>query len=362
MRKFDIVLLLPDLKIGGIQRVFITLANEWVSLGYKVCLLIISDEHGTLRKDVNANVAIICFHKKRLVKCFFAFRRFLNSKDVKFFISAVDGVNIFVSMARVLCWNRLTKLVLTEHSFFMLEGESNTFINRYFFPLSMRYFYKKADYVIGVSNGIYKYIRELGVPSQKSCYIYNPINIEEIVRKSWESCAITDRFILYCGRFSPIKNLDLLIRAYNLLLRERQDIKLLLIGEGDQLRNILILVDSLNISKYVIFMPPTSNPYKYMRCADAFVISSFSESYSMAAVESMLVGTTVVSTPNEGVMEVVGKELGYICSSFDKEQEFKECINKALEHPKSKELLVKHAMNFSASNIAKQYLDVLLQM
>lgn len=355
-RTFDIVLFMPQLNIGGVQRVFITLANEWCRKGKRVCVLVLSEE-GTLRRDISEGITIVNFKRTRLRQCFFQLVSFFNDTDIKFFVSAKDGINIFSVIAKMFAKKSKAKLVLTQHNFSMLEDNTNTYFYRKAFPVAMRLFYRKADLVIGVSKGILDYVSQLGVSAGKSCCIYNPINVSEVLQKAEEPIEIKDRFIMFCGRFSTIKNIPLLLKSYALLLKERDDVKLVLVGDGEQRQTIINLIQTLRLENRVVIISPTPNPYRFMKKAACVVISSYSEAFPMIAVESMLLGTTVVTTPNRGAVEITEGGLSYVSSSFDNERSFKDAICSALDNPIDSKSLIDRSMKLSVESIAKEYLD-----
>ena len=74
------------------------------------------------------------------------------------------------------------------------------------------------------------------------------------------------------------------------------------------------LVHQLGIENRVIFIKFTSNPYPYIKNATLTIISSDSESFSSVTLESLILGTPVVSTACGGPEEILGEKYkNYIC-------------------------------------------------
>lgn len=87
----------------------------------------------------------------------------------------------------------------------------------------------------------------------------------------------TDKIILYLGHLEPMRNVDKLVQAFNLLIDKRpnKNHKLLIIGSGRSEQNIKGLVNELNLSENVIFVPHIHDEHllnKFINLGDIMVI------------------------------------------------------------------------------------------
>ena len=70
----------------------------------------------------------------------------------------------------------------------------------------------------------------------------------------------------------------------------------------------------------MILLGHQQNPYKYVSKCDLYVCSSYSEGFSTAATEALIVGTPVCTTDVSGMKEMLGtnNEYGYIVDNDEK--------------------------------------------
>ncbi len=108
-------------------------------------------------------------------------------------------------------------------------------------------------------------------------------------------------YILGLGRLVPQKNFCLLINAYAILKQQhRIEHDLVIVGAGSDKANIETSVSAHNLEKFVHFKGQQSNPFPWFQQADLFVLSSKHEGLGMVLVESLACGTKVVATDCSG--------------------------------------------------------------
>ncbi len=119
--------------------------------------------------------------------------------------------------------------------------------------------------------------------------------------------AIPDKHVvLYTGRISGEKRLDVLVRAMPDIL-ESVDAHLVICGAGREKENIEYLVRKLGISDNVTFtgfLPDEEFPDVYS-LADVFAIPSESELQSIVTLEALASGLPVVATNKDALPEIV---------------------------------------------------------
>jgi len=103
--------------------------------------------------------------------------------------------------------------------------------------------------------------------------------------------------VLYVGRFAYYKGLEYLIKAVPLL---PQNVKVVLVGDGEKKPKLLSLVKELHLEERVVFVPPVKDeelPSIY-RGADVFVLPSIarSEAFGLVACEAMACRVPVITT------------------------------------------------------------------
>jgi rhamnosyl/mannosyltransferase len=144
--------------------------------------------------------------------------------------------------------------------------------------------------------------------------------------------------VLYVGRFAYYKGLEYLIKAVPLL---PQNVKVVLVGDGEEKLKLLSLVKELHLEERVIFIPPVKDeelPSIY-RGADVFVLPSIarSEAFGLVACEAMACGVPAITTEigtGTSFYNVNGKT-GLVVNPREPD-ELKQAIQRILKAPDEK--------------------------
>ncbi len=98
------------------------------------------------------------------------------------------------------------------------------------------------------------------------------------------------------GRLSPEKNHARLLDAFARVHERHPDIRLWLIGGGPLEQSLRNQVERLGLGDVVHMTGQVMNPYKFLRKADCFVLSSEYEGQPIVILEARVLGLPVVST------------------------------------------------------------------
>ncbi len=113
--------------------------------------------------------------------------------------------------------------------------------------------------------------------------------------------------VVYLGRIKRYKRIDLLLRAAALLLRQRPDLEVEIVGRGDHRPALEELAARLGLSSCVRFMGQVSEDEKLERLQRAHVVAypSPKEGWGLAAVEAAACGVPVVASDSPGLRDSV---------------------------------------------------------
>lgn len=241
------------------------------------------------------------------------------------------------------------------------------------YTLLMRLGMKRVDRVIAASRGLADELeKNLGVSPTKVSVINNPMPLTEIEALSQEEVqdSLFDDdlpIVLNVARLIPNqKNHSLLIRAFQ-KVQEDIDANLVLVGTGECEGKLRQLVHNRNLEKRVHFLGWQHNPFKYMRRADIFVLSSDHEGFGNVLVEAMACGCPVISTDCPyGPSEILqGGEYGVLVPVGDEEGLAREIV-RLLRNEELRQALARRgkqrANEFNVEVIADQYARVFHQL
>lgn len=299
-----ITFFIASLECGGAERNTINLLKSLNRQNYVVSLLL-AQKKGDFVKDVPKEIPIISLNTASLLSIFFYLITYFHQNKTDIFISNFPRFNAVSLLAKKFSGSK-TKIIIIEHlSFFLLSKTAKTsshrFIARFFFPYFIKIFYRGADAIVCVSLGIADEISDIIGRVAKIKVIYNPVvddTILEMAKKEVSHPWFADTgipVILMVGRLSKTKDQPTLFRALDIIIK-KQPARLMIVGDGTEKEKLIKLVNQMGLSSNVAFLGFQNNPYKYMKQASVFVLSSLQEGFGNVIVEAMACGTPVVST------------------------------------------------------------------
>jgi sugar transferase (PEP-CTERM/EpsH1 system associated) len=162
------------------------------------------------------------------------------------------------------------------------------------------------------------------------------------------------------ARLAKIKDHTTLLQACRIIKDSKFNFKLLIVGDGPLMTELVSLVRELNIQDYVIFTGTRPDVSSLMNIIDIFVLSSLSEGISLTLIEAMLSSLPVVATNVGGNPEVVVDGItGYLVPPQNPSlmaERLKELLdNPARRHEFGSMGLLHATQHFSLKQAAKQY-------
>ena len=109
-------------------------------------------------------------------------------------------------------------------------------------------------------------------------------------------------------RFFAVKGIRYLIDAFAEIRRERPDAWLVLVGRGPEEQKLRAQAEALGLGNRVIFAGFQRSVERYIGLFDVSVVPSLEEGFGLVAVESMALGTPVVASRLDGLLEVIDNE------------------------------------------------------
>jgi glycosyltransferase involved in cell wall biosynthesis len=205
--------------------------------------------------------------------------------------------------------------VLTIHDLITLDYPKLCQIeSSIYFRLLLSRSIKKATRIIAVSKKVKDDIlRHFTVPDEKIDVIYHGIN--QIFKKT-KNISILDkyhlpnRYFLFVGNIEPKKNLERLIRAFDLFRKTTKlKHKLIIVGKkGWKYKPVFKTVAELSLNNEIIFtgyVPEEDLPAIYSM-ADLFVFPSLYEGFGIPPLEAMSCEIPVIVSNKGALPEITG--------------------------------------------------------
>jgi len=359
-----IVILLPDLRGGGAERVMIDLAREFAQLGHSV-EFVLMQATGDFLPEAQRHFAVHDLAISRIRRVAGRLARYLRDRKPDAVIANMWPLTSVAVIGKALS-RQSCRLLLVEHCTLTRQYASWGGLHALFMSASMSATYRFADRIAAVSEGsAIDTARLARLPSDRLTVLYNPIpqrpmpspEARAMADTLWWACPPGQR-ILTVGSLKDQKNHPLLLRAFAAV--SRRDARLVLLGKGENEAGLRALASDLGIADRVIFAGFHRDPSPFYVTADLFVLSSDYEGLPTVLIEALSFGLPVVSTdcpsgPAEilqngrfGRLVPVGDAAGLAQAMAD-----------ALSAPVDREALINRARDFAPEIVARKYLELL---
>lgn len=179
----------------------------------------------------------------------------------------------------------------------------------YDYGLKLRDYYPKFKRVLCVSKfNANKLKQELNKPELDIDYCYNTIDDRKVCELGQEtiSANLPKGFkFVSVGRLSNEKGYSRLPKIVNKLKNEGYSFSIVLVGDGPLKSQILEEINQYGINDYFYFCGTQTNPHKFTSICDVFICPSYSEGYSNACTEAVMLGVPVLTTSVPGGEEII---------------------------------------------------------
>ncbi|WLR56568.1 N-acetyl-alpha-D-glucosaminyl L-malate synthase BshA [Mesobacillus subterraneus] len=230
---------------------------------------------------------------------------------------------------------------------------------------AIRFGIEKSDYVTAVSNSLIQQTHDLIKPNKEIGCVYNFIDTR--INKRTDSSELRNEFgilpeekvVIHVSNFRPVKRVQDVIKTFA-GIAEKMPAKLLLVGDGPEMKIVCNLASELGIRDKVLLLGKQERVEELYSLSDLMLLLSEKESFGLVALEAMACGVPCIGTNVGGIPEViVDGKTGYICELGHIE----EITEKAIELLSNPEIHKQFAENsieraeksFSAEQIVSEY-------
>lgn len=360
----SVCLLINTLDSGGAEKVCVTIGNELAKKRYQVDLWVRDKKETTLSKIVDPQINISYLGSKRVRQSIIPLAKLLRSRNPEIilvfdleFLVIIHFLKKFYNYNFKIIFRSINTLSISYSDRRGIWGKV------VWFPL-IKYFLGRCDVIIAQSSGMKRdMIISFNISESKIITIHNPaVNLQ---LNGYDHEHINNEFeFLFVGRLNAPKGLFYMIDAFNMALQKEPKLRLTLVGEGPEKAKIQTKIHELNLGKSIILEGYQSNPISYYKRAKATLLTSLYEGFPNVLVESIAVGTPVISfNCPSGPLDIIEPNINGILVEHLNVQGIADAIIN-VAHGKiafEKQKVKASAIKFDLSTIIKQYEEVLFQ-
>lgn len=346
-----VVFIVPSLSMGGMERVLVNYANLFYRHGYDVTVLNLTSDDPAIINNFDANIHYekcyvpvphilhapikdilrlnfrilpfrkwIQFHSARYLQKKYIKEKydiqigFCGSPSIKIVsgcqdpevqtIGWIHGVNIYNDVPSMGSFKKAKKVYESIGKLICVSQKAKENVGSVFAV-------KKA-YVVNNPNDritILKKANEGDVPVKKRFTVITVARIDELSK-----------------RFSRMLNV---VKRLN---DENYQFDYWIVGDGIDYATVVEQAENQGLTN-VTFFGQQENPYKYMKAADMYVVTSAYEAFSMVMMEAIVLAKPMISTDISGAKEMLGDgEYGMIVENS--EEGLYQGLKKILDDPK----------------------------
>lgn len=356
-KKKNICFIMPSIGGGGAERVALHLLNNLSLDCFNLSVVIVYKNKGDYLKYLRKEVNKIFLEKDKIRYSIFSLYKVLKREKpdivINFSFSLMMMVGVFlVPFFRNICFiNRQTNI---------LSMQGFNFLKKILLKIAYRNFNKIITQSKDMTEDL---LKNVDILKEKIIEINNPVDIDKIEKLSNENIEIefdkNDKNLLCVGRLVPQKGFELIIQSIPLL--NDKNIKLYILGDGEEKENLLNLIEKLNLIKRVFLLGRKSNPYVYMKNADLFILSSRYEGFPNVLIEAGACGLySICNNCSGGVNEIILEGVNGNKVDFNSKDLVAKIIEKNLILNKDKEKIKESIkIRYSLDKIIKKYEDLL---
>lgn len=348
---------------GGSERVCVNLANEFIRMGHEVYIITLNMEKHAYEHVLSKECHIHSLGVSRIRYSMFPLWRLLRKEKPE---------KIMVFSHELLVWLMYLKKLHLVKAKIILRNQNNlefSYTEKTEVSPMVQKILKANCKIVNQCDGIIAQceamkqhlIDSLSVDGKKITTIYNPVSRElgeQVIRvkKSTEE----QKQVVMIGRLEPQKNVEHMLHAFEQISKHNKNIRLRIVGDGYQRKELEELRDSLGLKELVVFEGIRKDIQNVYAEADVIALSSSYEGMPNTLIEGISLGIPVVSYDcPSGPAEIIQDGVnGYLVPYMDVNA-LAERIDRAVTHLWDETAIKKTADQFNVETVAKQYITMI---
>lgn len=352
----NILQVLPELNLGGVETGTVDLATSLVKLEHKAVVVSCGGELVSELKKRGVKHYLLDIHRKLPLNLFKNIRELVN-------IIRQENIDIVHARSRAPAWAgyfaaRRTNIpfVTTCHGYY----------STHLFSSVMGW----GKLVIVPSQIIGRHqMEDFGVPFSRIRYIPRSVNLDRFKFKGPQDKSRSEFIVGIIGRITPLKGHIYFLRAMSKVMRNIPDVKIWIVGETSRGKEryreeVDVLVKHMNLSSSVEFLGRQRDIPHILHQLNLLVVPTITEeAFGRVIIEAQAAGVPVVATRVGGIVDIIDDGVNGLLVPAKDIQAMSEAIIKILRDIKlAKNLAVCGRKSVEKKFTLKQMVDSTLKV
>jgi len=206
------------------------------------------------------------------------------------------------------------------------------YIRKFYWKTCRNVFFK----ITSPTKATIKHLQFIKIFDEKKIFLLRDpiINIQKINRlkkQKIESYFEKNEFFVAIGRLTKQKNFKYLISCFQKLINSDPNLKLIIIGEGEEMQNLKNLLHTKNLENNIFLLGHMQNVFNYLSRAKLFILSSLWEDPGWVLLEAAASNTLILSSNcKNGPSEIIDNNKAGQLYKVDNEQDFIKNFNEIM--------------------------------
>ena len=292
-----ILYVITGLGIGGAEAITVEIANKMFLRGHHVAIMYLVGDN--LQKHrLNQRIPVWGLNMSKsplsLLKSVYCAHKLVLGFSPDVVHGQMVHANLFCRCLRLFC--KIPHLICTEHNK-NIEGKVRM------------WFYRFTDNLSDLNTNVSKeatsyFISKKAFSPYKSMALYNGVDLSKFSKDANQRAFIRKQYdvsnseflFLNVGRLTKAKNHKTLIEAFSKLVLKGLPVKLVIVGDGNEKKNLHQLIEDKSLSGKCLLAGVHNNISQFYSAADCFVLSSLWEGFPMVLIEAMSMELPIIAT------------------------------------------------------------------
>lgn len=291
----NIVFFMPYMEGGGVEKNLFLASNY---LSKKINNVFICTSSKKFKKKFNSDIKFLVpkknFQKSKNMRINYLYCLIL----LFFFLIKNKNTLVFSFQANIYCLIicKILNIRILVRSNTSPSGWKHNFLKKFIYGKIISF----ADEIVTNSEDFKSQMNKNF--NIKSICIYNPLDKNEIIKKSKQKINLNffkskqALKIINIGRFTEQKDQMTILKSAEILKKKKIKFKLLLIGQGVEKDNLKHFIEKKNLNNFVKILNFQENPYKFINKSDIFVLSSKYEGLPNVLLEAAVLKKFIISS------------------------------------------------------------------